>query len=178
MKFYAVKVGRVPGIYKTWDECKTQVHGYPKSVYKSFSTLREAEEFIGVIPTSSVEEVAIDTLKVYTDGACSNNGKSDSSAGYAGYFGYEHPLNFQEKLIGEQTNNRAEMMAIIRTLQLVNDTDALIIYTDSMYCINGITSWIFGWERNEWKTSKGSDVLNKDLWIEMSQLKETKKSKD
>lgn len=46
-KFYAVKVGRVPGIYGTWDECKLQVNGYPNSEYKGFARLSEAESFVG-----------------------------------------------------------------------------------------------------------------------------------
>ena len=46
-KFYAVKVGRVPGIYGTWDECKMQVDGYPNSEYKGFARLSEAESFVG-----------------------------------------------------------------------------------------------------------------------------------
>ena len=46
-KFYAVKVGRVPGIYGTWDECKLQVDGYPNSEYKGFARLSEAENFVG-----------------------------------------------------------------------------------------------------------------------------------
>lgn len=45
-KFYAVRVGRTPGVYYTWDECKSMVHGYPGAVYKSFTTLDEAESFI------------------------------------------------------------------------------------------------------------------------------------
>lgn len=46
-KFYAVKVGRIPGIYGTWDECKLQVDGYPNSEYKGFARLSEAESFVG-----------------------------------------------------------------------------------------------------------------------------------
>lgn len=46
-KFYAVKVGRIPGIYSTWDECKMQVDGYPNSEYKGFARLSEAESFVG-----------------------------------------------------------------------------------------------------------------------------------
>ncbi|CEN87778.1 ribonuclease H1 domain-containing protein [Paraclostridium sordellii] len=47
-KYYAVKVGKKPGIYKTWDECKEQVNKFPGSIYKSFKTLEEAEKFSGV----------------------------------------------------------------------------------------------------------------------------------
>ena len=41
-KYYAVKIGKEAGIYETWDQCKTMVHGYPGAVYKSFSTREEA----------------------------------------------------------------------------------------------------------------------------------------
>ena len=44
-KFYAVKVGKVPGIYSTWSECEEQVKGFPSASYKSFATLSEAENF-------------------------------------------------------------------------------------------------------------------------------------
>jgi ribonuclease HI len=67
-KVYAVAVGRQPGIYHTWDECKDQVHGYPKSVYKSFLTRQDAEQFIsqkqqqsGNIPTVGAASGSIET---------------------------------------------------------------------------------------------------------------------
>ena len=47
-KFYAVKVGKKPGVYTTWDECKEQVNKFPGSIYKSFKTLEEAEKFAGI----------------------------------------------------------------------------------------------------------------------------------
>lgn len=46
-KFYAVRVGRAPGIYLSWDECKKNVDGFSGPVYKSFKTRAEAEEFMG-----------------------------------------------------------------------------------------------------------------------------------
>ena len=45
-KYYAVKVGRIPGIYQTWDEAKEQINGYSGAVYKGFTTLHDAEQFI------------------------------------------------------------------------------------------------------------------------------------
>lgn len=51
-KYYAVKAGKKPGIYLTWDECKAMVHGFPGAIYKSFKTREEAEEFLG---TSAVQ---------------------------------------------------------------------------------------------------------------------------
>lgn len=45
-KYYAVKVGRIPGIYQTWDEAKEQINGYSGAVYKGFTTSHDAEQFI------------------------------------------------------------------------------------------------------------------------------------
>ncbi|KAI6652194.1 Ribonuclease H1-like [Oopsacas minuta] len=46
MSFYAVQVGRSPGVYRSWDDCSMQVHKYPKAVYKKFSTMSEAKMFL------------------------------------------------------------------------------------------------------------------------------------
>ena len=45
-KYYAVRVGKTPGIYLTWDDCKSMVDGYPGAKYKSFGSLAEAEAFL------------------------------------------------------------------------------------------------------------------------------------
>ena len=46
-KYYAVRVGKVPGIYQTWDECKKNVHGFPAAEYKSFMSMEEAKAYMG-----------------------------------------------------------------------------------------------------------------------------------
>ena len=103
------------------------------------------------------------TQIVFTDGSCLNNGTKYASGGIGVYFGDDDPRNLSEKLNGEkQTNNRAELTAVIRALQ--ETTCSLKICTDSMYVQKGITLWIKKWEHNNWKTSKNTDVENKDLW--------------
>lgn len=47
MKYYAVKKGRIPGVYETWDECKEQVDGFSGAEHKSFRTYEEAVKFVG-----------------------------------------------------------------------------------------------------------------------------------
>ncbi len=54
--YYAVKVGKTPGIYRTWDECKENVTGYPGAVYKGFEKLGDAEAFLGNSQEKVVEE--------------------------------------------------------------------------------------------------------------------------
>lgn len=52
-KYYAVRIGREPGIYLTWDECKAQVDKFPGAIYKSFKTMEEAEKFAGLKATTT-----------------------------------------------------------------------------------------------------------------------------
>lgn len=110
---------------------------------------------------------------VYTDG---------SSLGNPGPGGWGVVSN-DFKLFGGQpdtTNNRMEMMAIVRALEecLRREYLEVCIYTDSNYVKRGITIWIHNWKKNGWRTSSGGDVKNKDLWIQIdtlrNQMKEVK----
>lgn len=66
------------------------------------------------------------------------------------------------------TNNRMELTATIEALKQLKGKVTVVIKTDSKYVINGITKWVFGWEKNGWQTSQKADVLNKDLWQELA----------
>lgn len=64
----------------------------------------------------------------------------------------------------QTTNNRMELSAAIEALKKIPKEKAVTIKTDSQYVINGITKWVFGWEKNGWQTKEKKDVLNTDLW--------------
>ncbi len=64
----------------------------------------------------------------------------------------------------ETTNNRMELMAVISALESITQEKEITIFIDSAYVVNGITRWVKGWEKNNWKTSTKDDVQNKDLW--------------
>lgn len=76
-------------------------------------------------------------LVVYTDGACSKNGRADAKAGYAVYFGEENPYNVSEPLPETPTNQRAEMTAVLEAMRITLDHSLvaqkgnLVICTDS-----------------------------------------------
>lgn len=70
----------------------------------------------------------------------------------------------------ETTNNRMELTAAIEAINLADVEGSLHIFSDSTYLIQGITSWIFGWEKNNWKTKAKSEVLNVDLWQRLRAL--------
>lgn len=79
--------------------------------------------------------------------------------------------NVSEPLQGEpQTNQRAELTAILRALQIVSTKQNLEIITDSNYSINCATVWYKGWMKNDWKTSTGGKVVNKDLVVDIRKL--------
>jgi ribonuclease HI len=120
---------------------------------------------------------------VYTDGSSLGNGRLGASAGIGVYFGDGDPRfvppkhsqgdlqvtdillnrNISERLQGEtQTNQRAELTAILRALETVDLAQDLEIRTDSKYSIQCVTEWYINWERNGWKTRAGP-VKNQDL---------------
>jgi ribonuclease HI len=69
------------------------------------------------------------------------------------------------------TNNKMELGGAIAALRHVADQPGPVaIYTDSTYVIQGITQWVWGWRKRGWKTAQGTDVLNRDLWEELSSL--------
>lgn len=72
--------------------------------------------------------------------------------------------NLSETLTGaRQTNQRAELTAILRALDIVPRNRAVTIVTDSRYAIDCVTSWSINWRKNGWKTAAGKAVENKDL---------------
>jgi len=77
------------------------------------------------------------------------------------------------------TNNRMEITAVIEALKVLQSKvsslkASIIIYTDSNYLINGITKWVFGWQKNGWQTKDKKEVLNRDLWEKLFELTQEK----
>jgi ribonuclease HI len=113
----------------------------------------------------------------YTDGACSKNGQDDAKGGFGvvcidedtDTIIYQH-AEFHENT----TNNRMEMMAIIHALKTAYDnmfiSSAPIIRSDSAYAINTFTSWMYNWQRNNWKRAGNKPVENLDLVQEFYML--------
>lgn len=69
------------------------------------------------------------------------------------------------------TNNEMELKAVVEALTyLTGKTKTVSMYTDSKYVVSGATGWIFGWQKNGWKTKADTDVLNKELWQALAPL--------
>jgi ribonuclease HI len=69
------------------------------------------------------------------------------------------------------TNNKMELTAVIRALEALKQPSKVSIYTDSQYVQKGISEWIHGWKRNGWKTADKKPVKNKELWVELDELR-------
>ena len=104
---------------------------------------------------------------IYTDGACSGNPGPGGWGAIILNEENETNISGKEK---STTNNRMELMAPIMALRKIKKASKIIIYTDSIYLKNGITTWIKNWEKNGWKNANKKPVKNKDLWVTLNEL--------
>jgi ribonuclease HI len=107
---------------------------------------------------------------LFTDGACSGN---PGPGGWA--YILRHPASGKEveRNGGEAltTNNRMELMAVIRGLEALKRDSRVELWSDSQYVLKGLKEWLAGWKAKGWKTANKSPVKNQDLWQELDQLK-------
>ncbi len=78
---------------------------------------------------------------------------------------------------GYTTNNRMELAGAIAGLTEAKGEEEIVFYTDSKYVINGMTGWIYGWQKNNWQTKEKKEVLNRDLWEKLVEAAKNKKIK-
>lgn len=101
------------------------------------------------------------TVYVYTDGACRGN---PGPGGWAVLLCYG---NTTKELYGAEahtTNNRMELLAAIEGLEALKRPMDVVLTTDSLYLLKGISEWLPRWIRKNWKTSGNQTVKNVDLW--------------
>ena len=102
-----------------------------------------------------------DKVIIYTDGGCRGN------PGPGGWGALMRFGNHEKEIYGyeeETTNNRMELMAAIRSLEILSRDCSVVLTTDSQYVRQGITEWMEGWKKRGWKTAAKKPVKNKDLW--------------
>ena len=106
-------------------------------------------------------------LKIWTDGSCLGN---PGPGGWA--FVATNGQNTAERSGGERdtTNNRMELMAVIRALTAAHRHSEIELHTDSQYVKNGMQSWLKNWKKNTWHTANKKPVKNQDLWMQLDAL--------
>jgi len=105
-----------------------------------------------------------DVVELFTDGACKGNPGPGGWGAVLRFNGKEKELSGGE---AHTTNNRMELMAAIEGLKALTRPCKAVLYTDSNYVKDGITKWIFGWQRNGWRTADRKPVKNADLWQDL-----------
>jgi ribonuclease HI len=191
-KYYAVAVGRQPGIYTQWfgdAGAQNQVIGFQGARYKGFSTREEALGFIRdprsdeqmrlkpsrkksprstETPVEKPDAGPVDRIIIYTDGSSLGN------PGPGGYGVVMSTSGGTRELSGgfrRTTNNRMELLACIVGLVQLETPSAVALYSDSRYVVDGITKgWAKKWQRNDWRKSKGGKAMNIDLWQRLLSL--------
>ncbi len=109
-------------------------------------------------------------LDIYTDGACSGNPGKGGWGAVLVYKGAEKEISGAEK---QTTNNRMELTAVIKALQLLKEPCEVNLTTDSKYVCDAVNKgWVYGWKKKGWIKSDKKPALNADLWEELlEQLK-------
>jgi ribonuclease HI len=165
-KFYAVQVGKVPGVYKTWDECKDNVEGVPGAKFKSFATEEEAWAFVDGIEENDegVYDSKRDGVVAYVDGSYDDetrtyaygvvilNGERETHLSGIG----------DDPDLASMRNVAGEIMGAIGAMQYAIDNRIREITIVHDYA--GISAWC----KNEWKTNKEGTRAYKIFYDEAS----------
>ena len=115
-----------------------------------------------------LEKIVMNNIVIiYTDGACRGNPGPGGWGAILDYKGIEKELYGAEK---HTTNNRMELMAVIKALEILKQTCLVKLYSDSSYVLKGITDWMPNWKKRGWKTASKTAVKNEDLWRRLDAL--------
>ena len=184
-KFYAVRKGKKPGIYKTWDECKNQVNGFPGAEYKSFKTKSEANAYMGLSqPAKNIAPkiTKSGSITLYSDGGSRNHGnklgqhvKDDDKAAWAYLIIKDGKKHYASDGEFGATNNKMEVLGLVNALQYIIDqgwqNESINAILDSKYVLDSITKgWLNSWRRRGWKKSDGTIIKNKNEFMQLSAL--------
>ena len=111
-------------------------------------------------------------VEIFTDGACSGN---PGPGGYGAILKYNEKIKEISGCELETTNNRMEMMAVIKALRQIKRPCNIKVVTDSNYVVKGMSEWMPGWIKRNWQTAQKKPVLNRDLWKELVKLNQLHK---
>ena len=106
-------------------------------------------------------------VEIYTDGACRGN------PGIGGWGALLKCNGKQKTLYGgaeNTTNNRMELTGAIEALNALQKPSEVVLWTDSKYVKDGISSWIVNWKKRGWRTAANKPVKNADLWLQLDAL--------
>lgn len=162
-KFYAVKIGKTPGVYETWAECQNQINGFSGAVYKGFATKQEALAFVG---EDNEKQVNLEKTQAiaYVDGSYDSATNSFSYGMVLFYDGQEMQFSrkYNDNDLAEMNNVAGEIKGAEAAIQYCLDYDisSVTIYHD----YEGIAKWCNG----DWKAKKAGTIAYANFYKEAS----------
>ncbi|XP_029451656.1 ribonuclease H1-like isoform X1 [Rhinatrema bivittatum] len=143
MSYYAVRTGRQTGVYRTWEDCKEQVHRFPSARYKKFNSKQAAWNFVN------------------------SEDSAGPSSGYGSNTWYEKPSFSGYKRSYQQSSSSEDeeyepKHAKYRAVTYTSD-NLQLAYT-------GMTKWVHKWNANDWRLSTGEKVMNKKNFKKLEKL--------
>jgi len=160
-KFYAVKRGKNPGIYNTWDRCSKEVIGYSGAIYKSFSTMEDAKKFLKeedeFLATKNLSD---DKAIAYVDGSYDAKKGEFSYGAVIFYKSKEYHFNkkFEDVELSKMRNVAGEIEGAKKAMSFCLKNK--ILEVDIYYDYKGIESWAKG----EWEATKKGTIAYKDYY--------------
>lgn len=150
-KYYAVRVGKTPGIYMSWDDCKAMIHGYPGAVYKSFTSLQEAESFLEGGESLQTEIVGeVNEPYAFVDGSYNTVTKVYGFGGFLMADGQKYVLQGagDEEEMASMRNVAGEILGCMAAVEKAIELG--LAHLDIYYDYMGIEMWATGgWKRNK-----------------------------
>lgn len=168
-KFYAVKVGKTPGIYETWTDCQIQINGYSGAVYKGFATREEAAAFINgesdiLKTTVKTEEIEETQAVAYVDGSYDTTTNAFSYGMVLFYNGQEFHSSqkYTDTELAQMHNVAGEIKGSEAAIRycLEHNIESITIYHD----YEGIAKWCNG----EWQARKEGTIAYANFYKEAS----------
>jgi len=108
-----------------------------------------------------------ESVEIFTDGACRGNPGPGGWGALLRYGDVEKTLHGGEQ---HTTNNRMELLAVIKALEALKKPCQISLYSDSKYVLGGITEWMENWKKRNWKTANKKPVQNVELWQRLDAL--------
>jgi ribonuclease HI len=114
----------------------------------------------------------MDKVYIFADGGCRGNGKEHNTGGWGVLLKYKDNIKEIYGGIKDTTNNIMELTSCIEALKTLKNKDIPIEVTmDSQYVIKGMNEWIQGWIKKGWRNSQKKPVENKELWLQLWELR-------
>lgn len=150
-KYYAVRVGKTPGIYLTWDDCKAVTAGYPGAVYKSFTSIQEAEAFLEGAQSDLIDSMEqVNEPYAFVDGSYNVATKVYGYGGFLVADGQKHVLqgSGDESEMASMRNVAGEILGCMAAVEKALELG--LAHVDIYYDYMGIEMWATGgWKRNK-----------------------------